>query len=335
MSEKVKVLFLTDFLTATDKYYGEPFSGQDGQWLRKFCGQQGLSHREVAFGCLYKKMPPAGKVENWWTKKKPATLGWRRLPTGWLHPEAAGQEENLWKKIREVDPEVIVPMSDPVFQLLGGEGGCAIWRGSELTWAGRRMIPTYPAVWLRMNPALEDVRKADIRKALGPKAEVPKRTMVLNPTFEQVSWELTDIYKELETGPVYIDLDLETIANHITCLGLAWKDDRAICIPFTTNGLLKPRWSAEEEYNLISTLRWILTHPNARICGQNLFYDFQIIHHHWMFIPNFHFDTMLSHHVHFPWLEKNLAFQTSLYVPHYTYWKDMHRVKKGEVKDED
>lgn len=335
MNDRVKVLFLTDFLTATDKYYGEPFSGQDGNWLRKFCGQKGLSHREVAFGCLHKKMPPGGKTEAWWTKKKPEKGGWKRLPTGWLHPEPAAQEERLWAFIREVDPEAIVVMSDPVFQLLGGEGGCATWRGSEMEWAGRRLVPTYPPVWLRMNPALEDVRKSDVLKAIKPKAEVPQRTMIMNPTERDVEDFIMELEAMLQHGPVEIDLDLETIANHITCLGLAYKDDKAICIPFTTNGLLKPRWDAYTEYSIISHLRQILTHPNARVCGQNLFYDFQIIHHHWMFIPNFHFDTMLSHHVHFPWLEKNLAFQTSLYVPHYTYWKDMHRVKKGEVKDED
>lgn len=330
-----KYLVVGDFYSATDNYYQHPFSGDTGDLIRKMFSRLNIPLGELGFECIVHQMPPNGKTEAWWSKKKPANPpGWGRLPGGWVHPEVWKCREEFWKRVRNWQAEAILVLSDPAFQLLGGEGSCDIWRGSNLRWEGTRMIPSFPAVFLRIDPSRKDILFHDIERLTQPEVPEPEYQFILDPSYSQVLATLSKLLAQVNSALLWLDLDIETTAQHITCLGLAYSSLEAICIPFTTNGLIKPRWDQEQEVEIVWLLKQLLTHPNVRISGQNLFYDFQLIHHHWLFIPNFAFDTMLTHHVLFPWLRKSLAFQTSIYSPHYKYWKEMHRSKKGEEKDE-
>ena len=85
---------------------------------------------------------------------------------------------------------------------------------------------------------------------------------------------------------------------------------------------IRDSWSTLEEAAILKQLHTILTHRNVAVRWQNGLYDAQYIWRHWHFVPRGVQDTMISHHTAFVALPKSLAFQASIYSPHYIYWKD-------------
>jgi DNA polymerase-1 len=80
-------------------------------------------------------------------------------------------------------------------------------------------------------------------------------------------------------------------------------------------------------------LRALLTHPNARVIGQNFAYDVQYIYRQWGFYPRLAFDTLLSHHVLWPGTDKDLATLSSLYCNYHTFWK--HESQEADEREDD
>lgn len=82
-------------------------------------------------------------------------------------------------------------------------------------------------------------------------------------------------------------------------------------------------WTVKEEAAILRMVRDILLHPNIAVRWQNGLYS---MHNRlgvtWHFVPRGVQDTMISHHTAFVSLPKSLAFQASMYSPHYVYWKD-------------
>jgi DNA polymerase I-like protein with 3'-5' exonuclease and polymerase domains len=144
----------------------------------------------------------------------------------------------------------------------------------------------------------------------------------IRPSFTTVATYLRGLAERLDAAPVTISCDIETRAGHIACLGLATDSISAICIPFMCTESDSGYWSEEEEFATVAALRGVLCHPNARVIGQNFIYDTQYIFRHWGFVPNFHRDTMLAHHVCFAGMPKGLDFLSSMYCESHIYWKD-------------
>ena len=123
--------------------------------------------------------------------------------------------------------------------------------------------------------------------------------------------------------------DYETRFRHITCVGLAWTTEKAICIPFLEiKASDKNYWSTlEEEVEVVFRLRQLLTHKRVRVIGQGFSYDQQYFARRLGFIPNykpdnFH-DTMTASHVMWAGLPKGLDFISSFYCQEdHIYWKD-------------
>lgn len=73
---------------------------------------------------------------------------------------------------------------------------------------------------------LQDLKKAR-RNSQGRAWNPPNPRMIIEPTFEEVmEW--------LDRPRDRLVFDLETLSNHIRCVGLADSADEAICIPFMT-----------------------------------------------------------------------------------------------------
>jgi hypothetical protein len=244
---------------------------------------------------------------------------------------------SLLKEINLVKPTLLIALGNTPLWTLTGRWGITKWRGSQLTQTSAdlleqtaspppKVVPTYhPAAILRQYEwravALNDLRRAK-REAGTATYRLPEWTFIIRPSLVQALGTLGALYERLERGPTLLSFDLETRAGHIACSGLAWDRNNALCVPFMCVEQPDGYWPAEEEALVLEELHRVLTHPNARVLGQNLLYDAQYTYKHWHFVPRIVFDTMVAHHVAFSGLPKALDFLSSMYCSSHTYWKD-------------
>jgi DNA polymerase I-like protein with 3'-5' exonuclease and polymerase domains len=150
----------------------------------------------------------------------------------------------------------------------------------------------------------------------------PKQEFILGTELETVTGFMTELLTELDKGSLLVSVDIETrYSSTIDCIGIAYQNNRGICIPFST--LDNPNfWTAEEEYKVFELLLKVLAHENIQVTGQNYAYDAQFIWKFWLTKTEAFTDTMILHHVLYNNMEKNLAFLASVYCDNYQYWKD-------------
>lgn len=251
-------------------------------------------------------------------------------------PAAMDARADLYRSIDLVKPKIVLTLGNGPLWALTGKWGVKSWRSSILpatTPEGHNfhVVPTHPpsyvnAVWKDRNIVVHDIRKAhQLALAHQPIVE-PTYNFIIQPTFSEAASCLRMLLARCEAGPLKLANDIETRGGHIACVGLAWSDLDAICIPFLKAGYDPSKvnyWGLEEEESFIVYLLYqLLTHPNCQNIGQNFIYDAQYYFRHFHFIPNFCRDTMLAQHSMFSSMQKGLDFLSSMYCGHHVYWKD-------------
>jgi uracil-DNA glycosylase family 4 len=311
-----------------------PFVGRSGVELTDMLHEAGIVRTECFLTNVCKYRPPGNKIELFFEDKglsKPNEL----IREGIVELEA---------EIKEVKPNVIIALGNtPLWALqnLPKCGGITKWRGSELPLSERLatrdtpvghscvVIPTYhPAAILRQwswrQIAVHDLRARVKKYTDNPRITPPRYSFTIRPTYAQVICFLEALLKRLDSSSseVLIADDIETKQGHISCIGLAVSRLEAICIPLMCKGNPEGYWDAEEETAILWLLHKCLTHPRARVVGQNFLYDAQYKAKHLAFVPRVRDDTMLMQHVAFPSLPKGLDFLSSMYCSFHRYWKD-------------
>ena len=308
---------------------GVPFIGTSGGELDRMLHEAGILRSECFVTNVCRVRPPKNDMSAWFNLKgrAKAEIQCEQFRGVWMTRPVVEGAELLEREIAMVQPNVIIAFGNTALWALTGIIGITKWRGSELRHSsGAWVVPTYhPAAVLRQWAwraiAVRDLRRAESHSA-SRGGEPPKWDFKVRPTFPEVMTYLDAIKALLVLGPQEISFDLETRAGHIACAGLAPFQDQAISIPFMCVERQEGYWLREEEAEILWNLQRILCHPNARVVGQNLLYDFQYTSRWWCFIPRLGQDTMLSHHVAFAGLPKALDFQASMYCSQYVYWKD-------------
>ena len=313
-----------------------PFVGASGQELDRMLNEAGLSRSACYVTNLVNARPPGNDLEAWIaTTKKAVTTAHVPLRNKMVLPIVKKGYDSLQREISIVKPKVIVALGNWALWALTGEFGITKWRGSLLPLGEAIVIPVmHPAAVLRQWElraiAVRDLRR--VRTTLEEGYTPPNYNFTVQPGFETTLDVLQKLLSRLDTESLWIDFDIETAAGHITCAGISWSREEAICIPFTHFGL-KSYWDEESEAATVFYLYKLLTHPNVKVRGQNLLYDCQYTWRWWGFIPRVVQDTMISHHTCFAGLPKSLAFQASIYCKHYRFWKEDHKsegLKAGE-----
>lgn len=309
----------------TEEKTGIPFSGASGQELNRMLQEAGILRNDCYVSNVVNARPPRNDIEAWIPEKKSKITG-RMVPlrNKFVDPIVKEGIESLEKEIALVNPRVIIALGPTALWALTGNESIVKWRGSLLEYAGIRVIPTYhPSAIIRMwewrAVAVLDLKRA-ARELTNPVAP-PQHEFIIRPSLDTALATIFQLRARCESGPLWIDLDLETKAGHISCCGLSWSRIEALCIPFMEESDREGYWLAEEEGVIVHALYQLLTHPNCWLRGQNLLYDCQYIHRHWHFIPNVKQDTMIAQHVLWAGLPKFLAFQASMYCDHYVNWK--------------
>ena len=334
-----RILIVGECWGEEEERHGRPFSGRSGIELGHMLHDAGIMLSECFLTNVVNARPPRNDIDAWApTKKKDITHNMVELRGRYVAPILFQGYQQLLKEIELVNPSVIITLGNAAMFALCGRSGITKWRGSLLEYKGIRTIPTFnPAAVLRMwewRPlAVLDLSRA--ARELGGRAAEPAWDFLTSPTYSQVLARLAALlnraydYEE----ELWLDFDIETVAGHIRCFAISWSRTEAICIPLMAEGMPTGYWTPEQEAWIMYLVRKLFTHPNVRLRGQNLLFDFQYVYRWWHFIPNLGQDSMLSHHVLWAGLPKSLLFQASMYCEYFWDWKDLVRHNEAEEKE--
>lgn len=294
---------------------------------------------------------PAGNDIRAWIPltKREITPDCVRFRDRMVKPILLAGYHSLLKEINLVKPTLIIALGNTPLFALTGRQGITKWRGSQLVQNAAdlleqvaepppKVIPTYhPAAILRQYDwraiALNDLRRAK-RESATDTYILPAWTFIIRPSLVQALGTLGALHELCQERPTLLSFDLETRAGHIACAGIAWDRSNAICLPFMAVAQPEGYWPEEEEALVLDGLTTLLTHPNARIVGQNLLYDCQYTWRHWHTVPRVHFDTMIAHHTALAGLPKALDFQSSMYCNYHVFWKEDGKLWKPEYGED-
>lgn len=329
---------------------GRPFVGMSGELLNRMLAEAGIARSSCFCTNVARERPPGNKIEAWMppTKKGQTELAGSEnsceLNGRIVHRYIKEGYEKLWEEIALVKPRIIIALGNTALWALTGLVSVSKWRGSTLTvpsLPGVTIVPTlHPASVLRQW-SVRPIVVQDLRRAAQARTQPPVKPawrFIIRPSLQQVRETLSNLEAALDSAaaPLVLSTDIETRAQHITCLGIAWSKLDAICIPFLSVDRPDGYWSQDDEAEIVYLLYRVLTHRNALVIGQNFIYDTQYIFRHWGFVPCFRRDTMVAFHVCFPGMPKSLDHIASMTNEWYVYWKDDGKEwDKGADQDED
>lgn len=323
-----RIMIVGEAPGADEEYHQAPFAGRSGSELTSMLHEAGFIRTECFITNVIKYRPPNNDLDHFIHPKKTSP------PPGFVHylgkfvsPCVVEGVDELQADIARIKPDLIICLGNtPLWALFGGsKAGIGTWRGSQLSLAGTRVLPTYhPAAVLRQW-SFRAIAVADLRRArqwLDGEAKQRDWNFIVRPGLGTALETLGELKHRADTGPLLLSVDIETRGGHIACIGFAWSETAAICIPLMCVENQDGYWDLESEVAVVRAIRALLTHPNVSVVGQNFSYDAQYIHRFWHFTPNVRHDTMLAQGLLRPGLPKALDFLASMYCQHYVYWKD-------------
>ena len=296
---------------------GEPFCGGAGRILNALLMSAGIHRAKCRIGNLALVRPPGNN------------FGWfldRNNPEGEAHL-VKGMTQ-LDKDIKQVKPNVICALGAAASVVLCGRSKITKIRGS-IYWSDEyncKVIPTiHPAAIMRMwdySPlALFDLKRVKLESE-SRELDIPKRELVVAPTFEIVYRELERLMK---VKRVAFDIETQREEGHKNMLSIAFSDNPnwAICIPFE-NEKGEPYFSLDEEIYVLKKIKNLLESDVEKV-AQNAQFDVGFLsHHNGINVNNLVLDTMCAQHTLYPELKKGLDILCSIFTKQ-PYYKDMIR----------
>jgi len=313
---------------------GQPFVGFSGQEMSKMLQEAGIMRSECFITNVVRVRPPGNDVSSFIAQRKSDISAQHIMMRGkFVLPAVRDGFELLKREIEMCQPNVIIAFGNVALWALTGAWGITSWRGSvmecdlELALDYKpKVVPAYhPASILRQwswrQIAIHDLRRAASQSKFREVIR-PDYNHVIRPDYSTAVTVLHQLYQQVCERPGKIAVDIETRAGHIACIGLAWSDRDAICLPLMCVERPEGYWPIEQETQIAFALYQLLTHPNCEVIGQNFSYDAQYFWRHMHFLPRLKRDTMLTQHTLFSNLQKGLDFLSSMYCEHHLYWKD-------------
>ena len=340
---------------------GRPFSGSSGWEWGKMLEEAGLSRSNIFCFNVTDTLPPAGKVENFFSKKREADKNGLPFIMGRRPNDDCIVEgiKNIHEVVDAIQPNVIIALGDLALWALTGESGIIKWRGSimestEISGKVYKVISTYnPAFvqrnWSTRSICIQDHRRA-FKQSLYPEIKYPKRNYLVRPIFDE-AMDAIELARGKETTN-----DIETWGGQIACVGIGYNKEDAACIPFMCSDKPAGYWTPDEELLLTLKLKDVLTDPNTSVIFQHGHFDAQIYIAQWGYIPRVSYDTMIAQHVCYPdsgnddsenvitgkkkakssgYMKKSLDFMASLYCNYYRFWKDDGRNWTPDLYDDE
>jgi len=229
--------------------------------------------------------------------------------------------ERLADELRRAAPTVVIPMGSVAVKALLDDprigalrGSVAMGRGPFAPW---KVLPTlHPThvlkVWKMYAVCIGDLIRASGEAADGPLIKYPERSLLLEPTIEEVEARCYGAYQQTPL----LSCDIETGWGHIRGVAFAPSQYEAMYVPFvSTTELTRSYWKeVADERRAWLAVKALLESPTPKL-GQNFpLYDVP-----WLFRKvgirprNVAHDLRLLHAALYPELPKSLAFMGSTY----------------------
>ncbi len=244
----------------------EPFVGQTGKLNDALLASAGI-FRSTCF------------ITNMWRVRifgKTAKFPYDYIKA---HPDAYNKfKELLTLELESTTANIIVALGELALFALTGETGVTRKRGSVYKCTlveGRKVIAMrHPSAALPFrNFCLQYVMMHDYKKVKVQSEfsdiRLPKRELLLNPSFEEAELYLTDIYSKYKRTSVDIESPKEV--GEVTHICFTKSPTDAICIPFKYAGA--NYFTEMQEAELWILIGAILQNPNIEIIGQNFSFD--------------------------------------------------------------
>lgn len=329
-----KIAIIGEAPGAIEAVKGIPFVGKSGQLLWDVLADIDITREEVFCTNVFSRRPPSGDLEAWCAPKAEVNHKLPALKSGkYLRDEFLPDLKRLYDELNQ--------LSANIFILLGGTATWAFDLGSITSirgtvtqaFGGQKVLATFHPAAVMRNYGLKTVFTVDLIKAKAesefPEIRLPKRRVLVQPTFSEVMEELDIVESQAKQGGT-IAFDIETKLMHITELSLTCDPMRSMCIPLMTGDKSKYTghyWSREEELAIWKRVHFLLNTYSV-VC-QNGLYDYQYMSHWGFFIRRLEHDTMLLHHSLYPEQQKGLGFLGSIYTRERS-WKQMNKTLEKE-----
>lgn len=302
-----------------------PFVGPSGQVFDALLRTAGLDRSAYYVGNVFDTKCPDNDCSEWMRDPAIAEPALARL---------AGE-------LRAVEPNVVVPLGGTALWALTGSTAISQARGAvqaaTRTLPGAKLVPTYhPALvmrqWQHFSIVVGDLLRAAREAELGPQIVWPRRSILLEPTFDEFEvYTLDEIFQS-----DLLSVDIETGWGQITCIGFAPSVESAIVVPFVDfDKPARSYWpTPEQEVEVWQLVKQILESDVPKL-GQN----FAQYDAYWLLAKmgirtrNLLHDTRLLHHALYPELEKSLAFMGNSYGSQGA-WKTMRTESKTDKRDD-
>lgn len=291
-----------------------PFVGSAGTVLDTLLVKAGLSRPDIYITNIIKRRPPGNNFGVFYEDKS------RNKPTPYL----TKARMELIDEVKERDPNIVILLGNEAAKTFLGSVSISDVRGSIYERYGLKIIPTYHPAYLMRQWGDFPITLFDFKRAKEnsdyKEVRCRPRKLITMPTYAEVIRYLDKIYNVAE----YLAYDIETETNQITCIGLSYKPDEAICIPFWFGSSMS-YYTLDEEYHIWQMIEKILNKPDIKSIAQNCVYDnYYLKMIYGIEVTNLWMDTMIAHHATYPEFPKSLGFQVSLYTDHPYY--------KSEIK---
>lgn len=307
---RAKVMLIGEAWGEQEEKQRAPFLGTAGKVLDGILEEVGLPRGMCHITNVMHERPPRNDFSTYYEKS-----GGKVVPS----PKLLEAYSRLDTEIAAVQPNVIVPLGNEAMRAVLGHAGIGDWRGSVIPSPrhGCKVIPTiHPAALLRewkMRPVVvADFNKIAKEMEYG-QVKQTQRVCEINPTYERVMYAI-----EEASQSEWCAFDIETESGQITCIGISYKLNHAICIPFWW-GASGSFWSPAQEAEIWRALRGLLVAQQPKKIAHNAMYELEYLWHTTGILPTVAFDTMLGFHTLYPEFPKSLGFVVSLLTDHPFY----------------
>lgn len=321
------ILLIGETVGPDEIKHQKPFAGSSGWTLKTMLSECGIDFEK----CFSMNMTDVPGTAYFLKATKGKEQGIERLMGKYPSPQLSDGCFRIRKKIKELKPNVIIPLGKYALWGLTGEDTITKWRGSMLEFEGIPVVPTFnPAAvgknWPYRWDCLQDFKRA-FELSLTGKIDYPKRNFTIKPTYEEAMTWLNSI----PDGDIVCDI--ETLANNrIDCIGFAISKNDCICIPFYNSIEQENYFTLDEEVSIVKKIASLAKEPRLNWYFHNCLFDtYMIIRDFGFTFKNIN-DTMIMHHLCTPGKPKSLNHCASTYCDYYRYWKDDSK-KAKRIKD--
>jgi uracil-DNA glycosylase len=321
---KAKIMVVGEAPGSHEEQELKPFVGPAGNILTEMLMKSGIDPEEVWYTNLCKYRPPANELKAFCR---------HGVPDG---PLVEGLGE-LAQEIRQVNPNVIVPLGNYALYFLYGQklnkqgdpSGITSYRGYVLEGRklakGKKIIPTFhPSYYLRgkygeIPLGLMDLGKVRAEQRYPEVRRVPRETIVDPRGSEREAVRA----RLLEEG-MWLGVDIEYIKPTLKWVGFA----------------VSPSWATSIKIRSREDLYWCkeLIESGKPLLFQNAMYDCGMLEWFWDIDAwkNLAYDTMVAaYNINMEYI-KDLGFLGSMYTDVGAWWDvvDWDKIKAG-LQDED